>query len=289
MIARMSLNVLTDRGPLPRLALFAAAVAVVSAGAATLGIAIGDRVRPESRAGSNAHGGEPGSAAGMAVVSHGDYVALFGTTTFSRGRSEQLTVQILGGDGQPVTEMEEHGGVRLHLIIVRSDLTGYQHLHPTLSGGTWQTDVELPAAGTYRAYADFEHEGEKIVLGSDLLVPGDFDPLPLPAPTRTANVDGYDVAFDRDVHAGEESELVFRLARNGVAPDVEPYLGERGHLVALREGDAAYLHVHPLDEGATGEIRFMTTFPTAGNYRLFLQFEDEGRVHTVPFTLEVPR
>ena len=70
-------------------------------------------------------------------------------------------------------------------------------------------------------------------------------------------------------------------------PDLEPYLGERGHLVALRKGDAAYLHVHPLDEGAAGEIPFRITFPTAGRYRLFLQFKSEGSVHTVPFTVGV--
>ena len=26
---------------------------------------------------------------------------------------------------------------------------------------------------------------------------------------------------------------------------MEPYLGAKGHLVALREGDLAYLHIHP--------------------------------------------
>lgn len=27
--------------------------------------------------------------------------------------------------------------------------------------------------------------------------------------------------------------------------DLQPYLGAYGHLVALRQGDLAYLHVHP--------------------------------------------
>ncbi len=33
----------------------------------------------------------------------------------------------------------------------------------------------------------------------------------------------------------------------------------------------------------------MATFPTAGRYRLFLQFKTEGRVHTAEFTQEVAR
>ncbi len=62
-------------------------------------------------------------------------------------------------------------------------------------------------------------------------------------------------------------------ASHGDPVTVEPYLGARGHLVALREGDGAYLHVHPLDEDASGRgpVRFATSFPTAGRYRLFLQ------------------
>ena len=43
--------------------------------------------------------------------------------------------------------------------------------------------------------------------------------------------------------------------------------------------------MHP-DENA---LKFMATFPTAGNYRLFLQFQTDGRVHTAAFTQEVAR
>ena len=31
--------------------------------------------------------------------------------------------------------------------------------------------------------------------------------------------------------------------------DLQPYLGAYGHLVALRDGDLAYLHVHPGEHG----------------------------------------
>ena len=57
--------------------------------------------------------------------------------------------------------------------------------------------------------------------------------------------------------------------------------------MALREGDLAYLHVHP--EGHGEAVRFMTEFPSEGRYRLYLQFKHEGRVHTAEFTQEVGR
>jgi hypothetical protein len=55
--------------------------------------------------------------------------------------------------------------------------------------------------------------------------------------------------------------------------------------VALREGDLAFLHVHPNAD----RLRFEATFPTAGRYRLFLQFIAEGRLHTAELTREVGR
>ncbi len=80
--------------------------------------------------------------------------------------------------------------------------------------------------------------------------------------------------------------ITYRVTRAGEPVDVEPYLGAAGHLVALREGDLAYLHVHPLAE-RLGEISFAATFPTAAQYRLFLQFKDAGSIQTAALTLNV--
>jgi hypothetical protein len=85
--------------------------------------------------------------------------------------------------------------------------------------------------------------------------------------------------------AGAESDLRFGVTRGGRRVDVQPYLGAKGHLVALRDGDLAFLHVHPDED----ELRFMAEFPSAGRYRLFLQFRVDGRVHTAEFTMEVSR
>jgi hypothetical protein len=75
------------------------------------------------------------------------------------------------------------------------------------------------------------------------------------------------------------------VTRDGREVETEPYLGARGHLVALREGDLAFLHVHP-DEDS---LAFMAEFPSAGRYGLYLQFKHHGRVHTAEFTQEVTR
>jgi len=86
------------------------------------------------------------------------------------------------------------------------------------------------------------------------------------------------------------------VSRNGQpVTALEPYLGAYGHLVALREGDLAYLHVHPEGaEPAAGslsgpDIEFMTSAPTSGRYLLFLDFQVAGQVHTAEFVLEAAR
>jgi hypothetical protein len=70
---------------------------------------------------------------------------------------------------------------------------------------------------------------------------------------------------------------------------LQDYVGMRGHLVALHEGDLAYSHVHPLAGSARGEIDFHSELQAPGRYRLFLQFKTEGRVHTAAFTAEAGR
>ena len=206
----------------------------------------------------------------------------------------EFAFQITGPDGQPVTEFDVAHDKRMHLIAARRDLTGFQHVHPEVDAdGTWRVNTPLTAPGTWRLFADFTPTGgEPVTLGLDQHVPGEFEPRPLPAPATTATVDDYTIEVAGTLTPGETSELTLTVSRDGVpVTDLDPYLGAYGHLVALREGDLAYLHVHPA--GAPGDgvtapgpsISFGVEVPTAGAYRLFLDFQHAGEVRTAEFTL----
>jgi hypothetical protein len=198
-----------------------------------------------------------------------------------------------------VRDFDVEHAKRMHLILARRDLTGFQHLHPEQIGdGTWTTRVALKEAGSYRLFADFSHDDEPQTLATDLRVDGPAELEALPAPQAAAVSDGgYDVRLDAgEARPGEEANLRFAITKDGQTVHTEPYLGAGGHLVALREGDLAFLHVHPTeadhgDDAETDEhddsVGFAATFPTEGRYRLFLQFKHEGRVQTVAFTQEV--
>ena len=208
------------------------------------------------------------------------------------GTQTSVDFRILGPDGQPVTAYQIAHDKELHLIVVRRDLTGFQHVHPSRAAdGTWTGPLDLSEAGEYRVFADFTPVGhDGITLGADLAVAGSFAPIPPPAPSRTAQVDGYTVTLAGDLVAGQSSELTLSVSRGGVpVTDLQPYLAAYGHLVALRDGDLAYLHVHPTGspgDGVTAAgpgITFFTTIPSAGDYGLFLDFQHDGVVRTASF------
>src|SRR4051812_11446564 len=114
------------------------------------------------------------------------------------GAATPVSFRILGPDGQPVTAYDTVHDEDLHLIAVRRDLTGYQHVHPELAAdGTWSIPLDL-TAGTWRLFADFDPAGEDLalVLGADVAVAGEYSPQPLAEPSATAEVDGYTVTLD---------------------------------------------------------------------------------------------
>jgi hypothetical protein len=274
-----------------RLTTFAVLLGLVFAVAAFAG----DRVdwtpkRSDDAADSDEHGEsmamtQGGEAPPGLAISQDGLTLQPDRTRIERDRRTRFTFRIVGEDGAPLRDFDVEHTKRMHFIVVHRDLTGFQHLHPTqASDGTWQVALRLPDAGSYRVFADFSIKGVKRTLGADLTVDGDATARPLPTPSSSAAVDGYRVTLgESTTHAGRERELRFSVTKGGRPVDVDPYLGARGHLVALREGDLAYLHVHP----DADSLSFMAEFPSAGRYRLFLQFQHEGRVHTAVFTQEV--
>ena len=294
---------------------FAAAVAATFGTAYAVGSGVDPVTAGEQRGGGHGghdgekeepaggHGGHDMAAAvatpgGLQVSERGYTLDLTTRHIAAAGERTELSFAITKDDtGRKVTAYRTEHGKQLHLIVASRDLTVYRHLHPVRAAdGTWTTPVELPKAGGYRVFADFTPQSEKegLTLGTDLSVAGTYAPRELPAPSATAEAgDGYEVRLDGKPVAGSASELTLTVERNGKpVKDLQPYLGSYGHLVALRSGDLAYLHVHPNGEPGDGStkpgpgISFTATAPSTGTYRLFLDFRHEGKVHTAAFTVK---
>jgi hypothetical protein len=288
-----------------KLSAYGAALVLLVAGAYAVGTAVGPfgSVDPsgdaapsgvEAAGHGDTHSGTVAEAAtdqpaGLAS-SRGGYTL---TPTDPTPTAGSFSFQITGPDGAPVTAFDVEHDKRMHLIVVRRDTTGFQHVHPEMApDGTWTVLLTLPAGGSYRAFADFAPTGGAgTTLGVDLAVPGAFEPVEH-APSRTAQVDGYTVELTGELVPGQASPVTLTVSKDGrPVTDLQPYLAAYGHLVALREGDLAYLHVHPEGEPGDGrtpagpQIEFVAEVPSAGSYRLFLDFQHDGVVRTAEFTV----
>lgn len=111
------------------------------------------------------------------------------------------------------------------------------------------------------------------------------------APGKTAEVDGYTVTLTGELVPRVSSPLTFTVAKDGrPVTDLAPYMGAYGHLVAVRSGGHDSLSVYLKGEPGHGTsaggptIDFAATVPTAGTYRLSLDFIHDGRVHIATFT-----
>ncbi|GAA3933894.1 hypothetical protein [Actinoplanes auranticolor] len=286
-----------------KLGSFALALAVVFSAAFGLGNLAGPTADAATDTGTHADAGHGSTTAESSAGEHvpaGLQITEDGyrlqpvSPALAVGKPQPFAFRIIGPTGEPLTGYTTAHDKDLHLIVVRRDLSGFQHVHPTLAAdGTWSIPLAIPAPGQYRVFADFRPAGHArgLTLGADVPAPGDYRPRPLPAAARTATVDGYTVTLGGDLVPGASSKLTLSVAKGGTpVTDLQPYLGAYGHLVALRDGDLAYLHVHP--DGAPGDgrtaagpqVTFYAEVPSSGSYRLYLDFQHAGTVRTAEFT-----
>ncbi|WP_345709278.1 hypothetical protein [Kitasatospora paranensis] len=130
------------------------------------------------------------------------------TVSLPAGRAVRYPFTITGPDGRPVTAFAAVQTERLHFYAIRSDLTGYQHLHPAMAAdGSWTADLAPLDPGSWRLYASFTPEtgprkGREFVLSRTVAVPGTATTVPLPAAAGSTTVDGYTVTVQGDARAG---------------------------------------------------------------------------------------
>ncbi|MCG9883981.1 MAG: hypothetical protein MH825_00120 [Cyanobacteria bacterium] len=251
---------------------------------------------------SNGHGdhGSPGEDHG----NHGNHstsptqATLRTRGTVAPGQPIAIEIAIAGADGQPITAFETFQEKQLHLIVVRDDLGEFIHVHPTDRGdGVFTLDLTVPTAGNYTLFADYKPTGQgEQVSALALAVPGADSAAPRVQDDRTRQINNtqVDLAIAPAPQAGQSTTLTFEIKDTNGQPatDLRPYLGERGHLVIVRQGEprdrSAYLHAHALGNTPPHQVSFHTQFPRAGTYRAWGQFQRGDRLITADFWINVP-
>lgn len=183
---------------------------------------------------------------------------------------------------------------KIHLIMVSDDLQWFAHEHPAYqSDGSYTHSQKFPNGGKYHLFADYKPSG-----GEGQLEHITLDVSGKPAASKsdwkgslTASVDGYQVKLSTangKVQSGSLQHITGTVLKGGQEIDantLEDYLGAKAHVVVIGLQDKDYLHVHPDVEGKALDLH--GRFAKPGIYRMWLQFQTGGKVHTADFVLDV--
>jgi hypothetical protein len=204
-----------------------------------------------------------------------------------------------------------HTGI--HLIIVREDLSVIIHRHPKVGpDGAVRQPIVFPKPGPYRvlvdAYPNLSGPLRNFQLTTDVRVAGAYRPQPLPPPTSSDRVGGYTVKL----RGAGRLKAIDPTYVNATVVDAAgrpvtfvPWYGALAHAIFFRKGSLDYFHTHVCTPNATGctsilggtravgrsskpgRLNVVVLVPLPGTWRLFLQFQANGKVLTAPFTLRV--
>jgi hypothetical protein len=208
-----------------------------------------------------------------------------------------ISIQITDDKNKSIDKFDLNHEKMLHLIVVSKDLSFFHHIHPAYKGkGVFDITTQLPAGGDYKLIADFKPTGQEAMNKSKwITVQGDASKPAAIEPDKELIkvVDGKEVTLTFDhLMAGMELNMNFSIKdaqTKQPITNLQQYLGAVGHVVIVSADAEQYIHVHPIEEKATGpDAKFMTSFPKSGIYKIWGQFQHEGKVFTVPFTVNVP-
>ncbi len=212
------------------------------------------------------------------------------------GAETKLAIDIKAKSGQAIDKFETFQTKKMHLIIVSDDLQTFSHVHPTYQQqGRFEVQANFPQGGNYTLISDYkpESQAEQVSL-MQVKVAGKPASAPKLDFTKAKSIGDTKVQLTTDnLKAGKETMLVFKMQQANGQPvsDLQPYLGERGHLVIMKSSDpltrADYIHAHAVQHGTGGEVHFMTTFPKAGKYKMWGQFNRSGKIVTADFWVNV--
>ena len=213
--------------------------------------------------------------------------------------------------GEPVTQFGEVHDRLYHLFIVSRDFKQFFHIHPQLEkDGSFTITETLPVAGQYVMFSDFMPVGGGPQLIATPITTAGFDgdiasswPNLKPDSSFVKTADG--VKIDMQIEpgkllAGEEADIPIHFTDEKTdAPikDLQRYLGAFGHAMMLSEDMTEHVHAHPAEmlegtditSGGGPDLVFHALFPKPGNYRMWLQFQRNNVLSTVPFTFRVIR
>lgn len=218
--------------------------------------------------------------------------------------------------GDTITDLPLDHERPMHTIMISGDLDKFAHIHPEMrKDGSYRVETTPSEAGTYNVYTEFVREDNKVLDQRELVVGDTGDPAgegaQLTPDLSSKTVEGVTVSLSvpDTIRAGEPVHLDFELTEDGESvTDLSPYLGAAAHVAIVSEDGTNFAHGHgeakDTKQDAHGEgheegearavpesfgpgVHADHTFEQPGLYKLWAQFERDGKVPTTPFVVEV--
>lgn len=241
------------------------------------------------------------TANGLAA-SYSGYIYLPAAASVPANAPTTFDFHITGPNDHAVTRYQPYESRLVMFYLIRSDLTGFRQLDPTMrEDGTWAVALPALPPGSYRTYVSFAApdagEGTPLVytLSAPLTVPGAAAAAneTVPAPASSVTVDGYTLTLSGVPKAGTTAQLSLDVTKGGkpveyFTRDLDGY----AHLTGFHVGDGAFAHLLATGRAGgangSGPLTTRALFPESGTWRLFVQFETGGKTHQTAFTVDVP-
>ena len=197
----------------------------------------------------------------------------------------------------------------MHLIVVDRRLKNFDHIHPEFKDDHFEITTKFPADGVYHLYINFKAVGGleqqfafEIPVGSK-----EAEKASQPVDTSLTKTFGdYQVTLETtDLNAGKlsigQQTIKFNLKdakTNNPVGNLKPFLAAFGHLTMINEQTYDYVHVHPSNQNPPSptdssgpDVDFLPLGLYGpikpGIYRLFAQFNPDGKLFTADFTVNI--
>lgn len=191
-------------------------------------------------------------------------------------------------------DLQDSHTKKIHLIIYDASLNEFNHVHPTYNGQVWNAELNLLVNGLYYAWAQGTlSDGTEfsalyrteVIGGKPALV---VKPL---GDARRGSVEHTLVELSKQkITAGKMTMINYNVTRDdGTQPQITPYLGANAHIIIVSPDGDKIIHAHPMSGNNPNTGMIHTTFPTDGDYRIWVQLIDNGVLKTVPLSVNVQK
>ena len=187
-----------------------------------------------------------------------------------------------------------------HMVVVSNDLRFFDLVEASYKNSqNIEVKPKFPAPGDYTVFSDYDPNGEKEQVSVEKVsIPGKV-PFPTELDSYSKTKTFSDTKIDLNlsepnIKAGKKVTLKFDLkqaSNNKPIKDLKPYLGQKANLVVIKSSsslaESDYIDTETMQNSPNNQVHFTTQFPEPGTYKLWLQFNRNGKVKTADFWVTV--